>query len=403
MRWAALLGLILPILAGARQIVLATGARAGLADNQHDCSFQGHVRRIRIEHSGIGKDGRESKHELRTSCSFDRRGHQLEDLEYRDQGQYGTAVTRWVFFYDSHGRRIEGDVSDTDEDSKHPRRFLTKYDSKGRESEEVSVDPDGSIDSRVVKEYDSRGDIAKEITYESDGKPSGVTIRHYDAGHHVIEEDLGTNPEAVSKRIFRYNDKGQRIEDSFEWEGAPARQVYEYDERGRLRSFETITGAIPAPIGNVYGLCGDCGLFPGKTTYRYNDEGLLTEERVIQPGNKLIRLSEYAYDSHGRHTRAWVYSSDPSGTYSREDLLFDRSNGLRSTSYTYDSHGNWVKAVETRLSSDRDLNSDRIVDSVQNLTAILETANQIATVLTTNTSSSPVSPGSITYRTIEYY
>jgi hypothetical protein len=368
--WAALLGLILPVLAGASQVVLATGPRAGLADNQQDCSFQGHVRRIRIEHSGIGKDGRESKHELRTSCSFDRHGHQLEDLEYHDQGQYGTAVTRWVFFYDSHGRRIEGDTFDTGEDSKHPRRFLTKYDFNGRESEEVSVDPDGGIDSRVVKEYDSRGDAVKETTYESDGKPSGVTIRHYDRAHHIIrEEDLGVNhsgvnPGPASKRSFRYNDKGQRIEDSFEWEGAPARQIYEYDERGRLRSSETITGAIPAPTGNSYGLCGDCGLFPGKTTYRYNDEGLLTEERVIQPGNKLIRLSEYAYDSHGRHTREWVYSSDPSGTYPRKDLLFDRTNGLRSTSYTDDSHGNWIKAVETHLSSDRDSNSDRIIDSI---------------------------------------
>jgi len=47
-----------------------------------------------------------------------------------------------------------------------------------------------------------------------------------------------------------------------------------------------------------------------------------------------------------------------------EDLLFDRTNGLRSTSYTYDSRGNWIKAVVTRLSSDRDLNSNRIIDSV---------------------------------------
>jgi hypothetical protein len=79
-------------------------------------------------------------------------------------------------------------------------------------------------------------------------------------------------------------------------------------------------------------------VFPGKRTYRYNDDGLLTEERVIQPENNLIRLSQYAYDSHGYHTREWVYSVDPLSQYARdvkvrvdgEDLLFDGTNGLPS-------------------------------------------------------------------------
>jgi hypothetical protein len=188
----------------------------------------------------------------------------------------------------------------------------------------------------------------------------------------ILEEDLGVNPEPVSKRIFHYNDQGQLLEEIFNWQNSPARYVYEYNKSGRPRSIETITGSIPASTEDVYGRCGDCGVFPGKTTYRYNDDGLLTEERVIQPGNQLIRLSEYAYDGHRHHTREWIYSADPSGKSARdvrlhidgEDLLFDATNGLRSISYTYDSHGNWIKATETRLSSDRDLNSKRIVDSI---------------------------------------
>ncbi len=370
--WATLLGLILPPLVTG-QITLATDAKAGLVENQQDCSFQGRVKSIRIEHSELGEDGRESKPEQKTSCIFDRNGHELEDTRYRDQGQYGKAIDRWRFLYDSHGRRIEGDIFDADNDSKHPRRFLTKYDSKGHESENLPIDPDGSLDSRVVIEYDGHGDAIKEITYESDGKISGVTVRHFDAAHHVtLEEDLEVNPEPVSKRIFHYNDQGQLLEEIFNWQNSRARYVYEYDNSGRPRSIETITGSIPRSTENVYGRCGDCGLFPGKTTYRYNDDGLLMEERVIQPENKLTRLSEYAYDSHRHHTREWVYSADPSDKSARdgrlhidgEDLLFNATNGLRSTSYLYDSHGNWIKAAETHLSSDRDLNSNRIVDSI---------------------------------------
>lgn len=371
--WAALPGLILPVLATGQIVLTTPGARAGLVENQQDCSFQGTVRSIRIEYSAIQENGRESTRELKASCSFDPNGHELEDTRYRDQGQYGKAIDRWRFRYDSHGRRTEGDVFDTDEDSKHPLRFLTTYDSKGRERQNLSIDPDGGIESRVVTEYDGRGDAVKETTYESDGKTSGVTIRQYDAAHHVVlEQDLGAGPNPASKRIFRYNDKGQLLEEIFNHADGPARYVYKYDERGRRLSIETITGAIPAPPENVYGRCGDCGVFPGKTTYRYNERGLLTEERIIQPGNKLIRLSAYAYDSHGNHTREWVYNADPSSKSARnvrlqvggEDLLFDGTNGLRSTSYAYDSHGNWIRAVETHLSSERDLNSARVVDSI---------------------------------------
>lgn len=82
-------------------------------------------------------------------------------------------------------------------------------------------------------------------------------------------------------------------------------------------------------MGNAYGLCGDCGVFPARTTYRYNDDGLLTEKRVIQPGNKLIRLGQYAYDRRGRHTQEWVYGSD---RYARDiKARVDGTNGLRST------------------------------------------------------------------------
>ena len=371
--WAALPGLILPVLVSAQQILLATGPTAGLADNQSDCSFQGSVRSIRIEHSEIEEDGHEGQRELTAKFIFDRNGREREYWRFYDQGQYGKVITRYVFLYDPQGRVIETDTFDMKEDARRPQRLLTKYDSEGREWETRSLDTDGSIDNRTVREYDARGDAVKETAYGFEGKISSVEIRQYDTAHHVIRQEIRNMiPESVSTKIFRYNEKGQRLETFLDWEDGPAHYVYEYDEHGRLSSVETISGPIPAHMGNGYGFCDDCGVFPGKTTFRHDNRGLLTEERVIQPGNKLIRLSEYAYDARGHHVREWVYSTNPSGGHPSEiklrvgdeDLLFDRTNGLRSTSYTYDSRGNWIKAVVTRLSSDRDLNSNRIIDSV---------------------------------------
>ncbi len=372
-RWVGLFGLILPTLLAGQQITLTTGGRAGLARNQEDCSFQGPVRSIRIEHSEILEDGSEGKRELDANCTFDRKGQALDGVAYQDHGPYGTTVNRWRYVYDSHGRTVETDIFDVAEGTKHPRRYLVKYDSKGREWETRSLDSDGSIDLRVVTEYDSRGDTERETTYGFDDKIASVSTRHYDAAHHIVqEESRNVNPESESKKIFRYNSNGQQIEEIFDSEDKPARYGTTYDERGRPRSIETITGPISTTAGNDYGLCNDCGVFPGKRTFRYNDDGLLIEERVIQPGNNLIRLSQYAYDSHGHHTQEWVYSLDPLSKYARnvrvrvdgEDLLFDGTNGLPSISYTYDSRGNWIKAVQTALSSNRDLHSGRIIYSV---------------------------------------
>jgi hypothetical protein len=113
--------------------------------------ISGPVRSIRIEHSEIQEDGRQGKRALDTKCIFNRDGHESEDLRYHDHGRYDKVVNRWPFFYDSYGRPIESDTFDRPEDSKHPRRLLTKYDAKGREWESRSLDPDGSIDLRLKR------------------------------------------------------------------------------------------------------------------------------------------------------------------------------------------------------------------------------------------------------------
>ena len=365
------LGLALPVLLTGQQIRLTTGPWGGLAENEQDCSVQGRVQSIRITRSEIEDDGHQGARQATAKCIFDRKGRIFDYWQYSDYGN-GKHTQRTLSLFDSRNRPVEVDDFDMNKDPKRPQRLLVKWDAKDRELETRSIDSDGSVNYWVSVEYDSQKDTVKQTHHDgSTGKIRSTTIRQYDTSHHLIHEEIrNINPDTESKETFRNNDAGQRIE-AFYGEGESARYIYAYDEHGRLSS-ETVTGPIPTRTGNAHGFCGDCGAFLGKTTYRYDDNGLITEERTIQPGNILVGLSRYAYDGHGNHTRLWVYRANPSdkrpskfrAQVDGEDLLFNWTNGLRSISYTYDSHGNWIKAVETQLSSNIDADSGRVISSI---------------------------------------
>lgn len=77
-----------------------------------------------------------------------------------------------------------------------------------------------------------------------------------------------------------------------------AHWIYRYDERKRRVSSQMVV-ADPKNDQQVYGRCSDCDLSPGETTYQCDENNRVTEERMFQPGMKLVRLEKYLYDAHG--------------------------------------------------------------------------------------------------------
>ena len=348
------IGLVWPCLVRGETITLASGAYAGLASNQNDCSVVGRVRSIQIYNSDVDANGRQSVRKLSARCIFDAKGRTSEFWQYADEGEYGQRIQRFVWIYDAQGHEIENEIFDMKDDPKRPDRSLVTFDTKGRPVETRSFDSDGELNGRTVFEFDDHGDAIKETSYDSNGQGESITMRRYDASHHVLSEESSDKSNGRAwKTSYRYNDQGKVIEEIAHLPEGSARYLSTYDQKGRLSSRETITDKELTPgLGNEYGLCDDCGVFPGKSIFRYDEKGLIIEEQMIQPPDHLVRLSRYKYDKHGHHTEEWVYQANSSDLHPKKievqvdgkNVSFGWTNGLSVTAYSYDSRGNWIKA-----------------------------------------------------------
>lgn len=326
----------------------------GIGGLLHDCTFAGPVKSIRIE-TIWNESGRRSNHSEETaSCTFTWNGSPLK-LHFQERGENSQY---FVSRYDSQDREIELDMFG-DEDRNNPTRHITKWDRSGRMIETQDFDSGGPVGDRTIYHYSSNGDIIKESSYDDAGHLTSEITRAFDSHHHLISaESLGAELAAVSKQIYSYNTRGQKTEEVFLSDTNAERHVFTYRQDGRLSSAETIV-QNPPPGASAYGLCSDCGPYPGKTLFYYNRKGLLEEEQTIQPPDRIVKLSRYRYDTHGRRTQEWVYEAHASSKtppiatlkVNGRSVSFTRTNGLPTAVYTYDAHGNWIKAVITESSS----------------------------------------------------
>lgn len=368
-KWMVLLALCAPLPVMGQKVASTAGSEASPVD----CTFLGFAKSIRVERVAVAGDEQESGRKPTAFCTFARNGSELDASYFSDEGEDGRHAQHFRNFYDAQGQQREIDIFD-DEDFKHStRHVLSKRDAKGRVTESEDFDPDGTLNQRTVYRFNSSGDIGKEVSYGDTGQVEETTVRHFDSFHHVLrEESSDVSTGRATETTYWYNGRGQEVKKLFRSPENSVLYLSTYDGEGRLSAFQTIVGnPPPAELPSTYGLCSDCGEFSGKTIYRYDRKGLLSELQVIQPPDRIVQLRRCEYDEHGYRTRDWTYQVDvqpkaaPIVTLSVDGrtVSFGRTNGLPLTSYTYDAHENWIKAVVTVLASDR-LDSKRRVSEV---------------------------------------
>ncbi len=288
----------------------------------------GPVRSVRVEEAGT--DG---KRELIAKTVFDRAGRLSDDRRQTTVGDSpehpGYQVFRYI--YEPQGRNYEIDMFDVDpaqgEKPIDLQHHFVKFDSLSHCIEERDIDGDGEFHGKSTYEYDGRGDFTREIDYKWDGKISAQEDKTYSADHKLLSEktieDRGQGLTYRWSREHQYDARGTET-DMFSYQQGvlEAHWIFKYDERNRRISSQTIV-ADPQKDPQAYGRCFDCGLSSGETTYKYDDANRVREERMFQPGNKLINVHLYPYDEHGSRL------ASPDSIYS------------------YDSQGNWVKEVSS--------------------------------------------------------
>ena len=326
-----------------------------------DQGLRGSVKSVRVEESSA--DGSPRKFVERSL--FDRGGRVLEYAHLFRASPTRTAYQVFRYIYDSKSRIHEEDMFDASslqKSAKHAnlQRHIYKYDSQGRCIEEHNIDSDGESSGSTTYTYDNQGDSIRETDYSSAGKVESIEDREYAPDHRLLFEKTRENRSGQGSsfdyqwsREHRYDAQGNHTNMlSYQQGVLEARWVWTYDERRRLISSQVIV-SDPAKDQHTYGFCGDCGLSAGRTIYTYDSNGRITEERVLQPGDKLVGLERYSYDAHGNRTREWVYqfgSTDASQQKTAVKLdgaeqLATWTNGLPTNTFSYDSHGNWIKKI----------------------------------------------------------
>ena len=168
---------------------------------------------------------------------------------------------RRQFVYDKHKLLIEEWALDYKGDILHTNKFY--YNSKSQLTKKENVDSDNSIDGTWTYEYDDSGNKIKE-TKKSGTTGNSLTIYKW-LGKQLIEEE--TTDEEIGKEekiTYKYNEKGQLTEKKTKhfYFNTTITLTYTYDGHGKLVQLdEKSSNGVRS-----------------KTTYQYNDKGLLVSD-----------------------------------------------------------------------------------------------------------------------------
>ena len=300
----------------------------------------------------------------------------LGDLLTRQQVYAGiTATTSWT--YDSLGRPTSttdplnrtqhivydaaGNMVETDDEAGHPMKFT--YNAQGQPL--TQVDPFGTVIAQLT--YDAQG----RVTLEQHGSSSRTYT--YDAAGHLMS---ATNVAGGAVESFGYDSAGH-ISGYTDGSGAAVGIVS--DAEGRITSVSTANGAAAKfsydAAGNVLSAT-DPGGHPQSFTY-----DAFGNVKVATDLNG--RTTTLSYDPAGRllskqnrDGSSITYQRDVAGRVTRKTL----SDGTVTT-YAYDALGRIVSAA----------NPDAV------LTYAYDVANQVTSVSTAGTATSPQPAVTLTY------
>ncbi|NOX85737.1 MAG: hypothetical protein GXO86_07210 [Chlorobi bacterium] len=255
----------------------------------------------------------EVKHQYKSFLQeFDERGNSIREVEYTPDGRVDNAaeykyddenrlieevhyfedeVTEKIrYILDEEGKRTgvettyaddsksvkkvirEGNtitVKTFDEDGDPEEEDRIKYDEEGRVTEEVKLDEEGKIVNRNVYEYNKNGKLLYKTEYEGEDGAYIKTTLEYDEQDNLISEIQVTDKgNLVSRMSFQYNEQGDRSA----WQNNRHVHRVVYDEQRRPVMEETKNR-----VNN---------LIENFTEYKYNEQGLVAEERTFSLGGQ---------------------------------------------------------------------------------------------------------------------
>jgi len=156
-----------------------------------------------------------------------------------------------------------------DEDGDLEEEDRIKYDEQGRVLEEVKLDEDGKTINRNVYGYSEKGKLLNKTEYVGEDGSYTKTTLEYDEQHNLISETQVTGKgNLVHRIVYQYNEQGDRVA----WQNNNHVHRVVYDDQRRPVSEETKNR-----MNN---------LLENFTEYKYDEHGLVMEERTFSLGDQ---------------------------------------------------------------------------------------------------------------------
>jgi hypothetical protein len=160
-------------------------------------------------------------------------------------------------------------VKSYDEDGELEGEELVKLNSDGRVVEEINFDEDQEIIQRTTNQYNEAGRVITKTKYGEDDEFLVKAEYDYDENGNIVSEtQLNQKGKLINRINYTFDKNGNQIA----WQNNNYSHNTHYDENGRIISEETVNRGNNA-VENF-------------TEFRYNPDGLKTEERTFSMGQQ---------------------------------------------------------------------------------------------------------------------
>ncbi|MCC6144958.1 MAG: hypothetical protein IT368_14220 [Candidatus Hydrogenedentes bacterium] len=205
--------------------------------------------------------------------------------------------------YDTGGRlieRVQGGIEDAH--GLWPLRFVYSYDSSGKRTAEVVKDARGGVVKETRSVYDQSGNRSAELAAWGDGTFANVSLYEYDDTHRRTRGLHYNGVQVINRNLYTYDAWGRVVRERFERNytyGGPGDRIvmtdrfdagYDvailYDEQGAVR--EKVVSDLQ-------------GRRQGRSKFHYDDHGNQNEERIFNAAGGLTdrKVYRYEYDAVG--------------------------------------------------------------------------------------------------------
>lgn len=301
---------------------------------------------------------------------YDDNGNVIESYTYKINDGYNF---KYTYKYDDKGNKIE--IIGNDSKGMY-YKWCFKFNEKGHKIEWKTYLSDGSLD-RSIKCDESDNENEIEVTwYESFGNYDYYKlIFKYDNKGNKIEEkwyQIGGFLESSSK----YDDNGKQLDyGSFGINSNLSPKPFKYDDHGNMimidvnsentdnKRWHNLAGVLERRFKfDIYGNQIEWDLYRlldgslrSKHNYKYNDQGYLIEENAYESDGSLNFKNTCKYDDKGNKIENYYYSSanviesictfkyNDNGSMIEKKLCNSKGGIICKWIFKYDRKGNLIK------------------------------------------------------------